>query len=163
MSIKLICAISKNNVIGNENKLPWSIPEDLKRFKELTSNNWVVMGRKTFDSIGRPLPNRTNIVLSENKNLKINSVEVFNSPKKVIEYYKNNSDQKDLFIIGGTYIYELFLEYCEYLFITHVDKKYSGDAFFPKIDWNEWELISEESSYDDDEKVNFYFRNFKRI
>ena len=71
MSIKLICAISKNNVIGNENKLPWSIPEDLKRFKELTSNNWIVMGRKTFDSIGRPLPNRTNIVLSENKNLKI--------------------------------------------------------------------------------------------
>ena len=163
MSIKLICAISKNNVIGNENQLPWSIPEDLKRFKELTSNNWIVMGRKTFDSIGRPLPNRTNIVLSENKNLKIDSAEVFNSPKEIIEYYKSNSDQKDLFIIGGTYIYELFLEYCEYLFITHVDKKYLGDAFFPKIDWNEWELISEESSYDDDEKVNFYFRNFKRI
>ena len=163
MSIKLICAISKNNVIGNENKLPWSIPEDLKRFKELTSNNWIVMGRKTFDSIGRPLPNRTNIVLSENKNLKIDSAEVFNSPKEVIEYYRNNSDQKDLFIIGGTYIYELFLEYCEYLFITHVDKKYSGDAFFPKIDWNEWKLISEESRYDDDEKVNFYFRDYKRI
>jgi len=163
MSIKLICAISKNNVIGNENKLPWNIPEDLKRFKELTSNNWIVMGRKTFDSIGRPLPNRTNIVLSENKNLKIDSAEVFNSPKEVIEYYKSNSDQKDLFIIGGTYIYELFLEYCEYLFITHVDKKYSGDAFFPKIDWNEWKLINEESRYDDDEKVNFYFRDFKRI
>ena len=113
MSIKLICAISKNNVIGNENKLPWNISEDLKRFKELTSNNWIVMGRKTFDSIGRPLPNRKNIVLSENKNLKIDSVEVFNTPEDVIESYKNNSDQKDLFIIGGTYIYELFLEYCE--------------------------------------------------
>tara|TARA_B100001057_G_scaffold282812_1_gene283206 strand:+ start:895 stop:1386 length:492 start_codon:yes stop_codon:yes gene_type:complete len=163
MSIKLICAISKNNVIGNENKLPWNIPEDLKRFKELTSNNWIVMGRKTFDSIGRPLPNRKNIVLSENKNLKIDSVEVFNSPKEVIESYKNNSDQKDLFIIGGTYIYELFIEYIEYLFITHVDKEYSGDAFFPKIDWNEWKLISEENRYDDDEKVNFYFRDYKRI
>ena len=163
MSIKLICAISKNNVIGNENKLPWNIPEDLKRFKELTSNNWIVMGRKTFDSIGRPLPNRKNIVLSENKNLKIDSVEVFNSPKEVIESYKNNSDQKDLFIIGGTYIYELFIEYIEYLFITHVDKEYSGDAFFPKIDWNEWKLISEENRYDDDEKVNFYFRYYKRI
>lgn len=163
MSIKLICAISKNNVIGNENKLPWNIPEDLKRFKELTSNNWIVMGRKTFDSIGRPLPNRKNIVLSQNKNLRIDSVEVFNSPKEVIESYKNNSDQKDLFIIGGTYVYELFLEYSEYLFITHVDKEYSGDAFFPKIDWNEWKLISEESRYDDDEKVNFYFRDYKRI
>jgi dihydrofolate reductase len=163
MSIKLICAISKNNVIGNENKLPWNIPEDLKRFKELTSNNWIVMGRKTFDSIGRPLPNRKNIVISENKNLKIDSAEVFNSPKEVIESYKNNSDQKDLFIIGGTYIYKLFLEYSEYLFITHVDKEYSGDAFFPKIDWNEWKLIFEESRYDDDEKVNFYFRDYKRI
>jgi len=163
MSIKLICAISKNNVIGNENKLPWNIPEDLKRFKELTSNNWIVMGRKTFDSIGRPLPNRKNIVLSKNKNLRIDSVEVFNSPKEVIESYKNNSDQKDLFIIGGTYVYELFLEYSEYLFITHIDKEYSGDAFFPKIDWNEWKLISEESRYDDDEKVNFYFRDYKKI
>ena len=163
MSIKLICAISKNNVIGNENKLPWNISEDLKRFKELTSNNWIVIGRKTFDSIGRPLPNRKNIVLSENKNLKIDSVEVFNSPKDVIESYKNNSDQKDLFIIGGTYIYELFLEYCEYLFITNVDKNYLGDAFFPKVNWNEWKLISEEIKYDDKEEVNFYFRDYKRI
>ena len=163
MSIKLICAISKNNVIGNENKLPWSISEDLKRFKELTSNNWIVMGRKTFDSIGRPLPNRKNIVLSENKNLKIDSVEVFNTPEDVIESYKNNSDQKDLFIIGGTYIYELFLQYCEYLFITYVDKEYLGDAFFPKIDWNEWKLISEETKFDDKEGVNFNFRDYKRI
>ncbi|MDC2965506.1 dihydrofolate reductase [Gammaproteobacteria bacterium] len=163
MSIKLICAISKNNVIGNENKLPWNISEDLKRFKELTSNNWIVMGRKTFDSIGRPLPNRKNIVLSENKNLKIESVEVFNTPEDVIESYKNNPDQKDLFIIGGTYIYELFLEYCEYLFITYVDKEYLGDAFFPKIDWNEWKLIGEETKFDDKEGVNFNFRDYKRI
>ena len=102
MSIKLICAISKNNVIGKENKLPWNISEDLKRFKELTSNNWIVMGRKTFDSIGRPLPNRKNIVLSKNKSLKIDSVEVFNSPKDVIDSYKKNSEQKDLYVIGGT-------------------------------------------------------------
>jgi len=163
MSIKLICAISKNNVIGNENKLPWNISEDLKRFKELTSNNWIVMGRKTFDSIGRPLPNRKNIVLSENKNLKIDSVEVFNTPEDVIESYKNNSDQKDLFIIGGTYIYELFLEYCEYLFITYVDKEYLGDAFFPKIDWNEWKLIGEETKFDEKEGVNFNFRDYKRV
>ena len=163
MSIKLICAISKNNVIGNENKLPWNISEDLKRFKELTSNNWIVMGRKTFDSIGRPLPNRKNIVLSKNKNLKIDSVEVFNTPEDVIESYKNNSDQKDLFIIGGTYIYELFLEYCEYLFITYVDKEYLGDAFFPKINWDEWKLIGEETKFDDKEGVNFNFRDYKRI
>ena len=163
MSIKLICAISKNNVIGNENKLPWNISEDLKRFKELTSNNWIVMGRKTFDSIGRPLPNRKNIVLSENKNLKIDSVEVFNSPKEVIDSYKNNSEHKDLYVIGGTYIYELFFEYCEYLYITYVDKEYLGDAFFPEVDWDKWKLISEESRYDEKEEVNFYFRDYERI
>ena len=163
MSIKLICAISKNNVIGNDNKLPWNISEDLKRFKELTSNNWIVMGRKTFDSIGKTLPNRKNIVLSKNKSLIIDSVEVFNSPADVIDYHKKNSEQKDLYVIGGTYIYELFFEYCEYLYITFVDKEYLGDAFFPKVDWNKWKLISEESGYDDKEKVNFYFRDYKRI
>ena len=163
MSIKLICAISKNNVIGKDNKLPWNISEDLKRFKELTSNNLIVMGRKTFDSIGRPLPNRKNIVLSKNKSLIIDSVEVFDSPADVIDYHKKNSEQKDLYVIGGTYIYELFFEYCEYLYITFVDKEYLGDAFFPKVDWNKWKLISEESGYDDKEKVNFYFRDYKRI
>ena len=163
MSIKLICAISKNNVIGNENKLPWNISEDLKRFKVLTSNNWIVMGRKTFDSIGRPLPNRKNIVLSKDKNLNIDSVEVFNSPKDVIDSYKKNSDQKDLYVIGGTYIYKLFFEHCEYLYITYVDKEYLGDAFFPKVDWNKWKLIGEESGYDEKEEVKFYFRNYERI
>ena len=163
MSVKLICAISKNNVIGIENKLPWNISEDLKRFKKLTSNNWIVMGRKTFDSIGRPLPNRKNIVLSKNKNLKIDSVEVFNSPKDVIDSYRNNADQKDLYVIGGTYIYELFFKYCEHLCITYVDKEYLGDAFLPKVDWNKWKLICEESRYDNKEKVNFYFRDYERI
>ena len=121
------------------------------------------MGRKTFDSIGRPLPNRKNIVLSKNKNLRIDSVEVFNSPQDVIEAYKNNNSQNDLFIIGGNYIYELFLEYCEYLLITYVDKDYLGDAFFPKVKWDEWKLISEESKYDEKEQVNYFFRDYKKI
>ena len=105
MSIKLICAISKNNVIGNKNQLPWNISEDLKRFKELTSENIIVMGRKTFESIGRPLPNRKNVVLSNNKNLKIENVEVFNSANDVLNFYKTFSKKKDLFIIGGNFIY----------------------------------------------------------
>ena len=90
------------------------------------------------------------------------TVEVFNSPKEVIASYKNNSEQKDLYVIGGTYIYELFFEYCEYLYITYVDKEYLGDAFFPKVDWNKWKLIGEESRYDEKEEVKFYFRNYER-
>ena len=163
MSIKLICAISKNNVIGNENKLPWNLSEDLKRFKKLTSNNLIVMGRKTFDSIGRPLPNRKNIVLSNNSNLEIDGVEVFNSPDEVISLYKEIPEKKDMYIIGGTFVYKLFLEYCDYLYITYVDKNFEGDAFFPKIDWKAWNLTREEEKYDENEKLKYFFRDYKRI
>jgi len=163
MSIKLICAISKNNVIGNENKLPWNLSEDLKRFKKLTSNNLIVMGRKTFDSIGRPLPNRKNIVLSNNLNLKIDGVEVFNSPDEVISLYKEIPEKKDMYIIGGTFVYKLFLEYCDYLYITYVDKNFEGDAFFPKIDWKAWKLTRKEEKYDENEKLKYFFRDYKRI
>ena len=163
MSIKLICAISKNNVIGKENKLPWNIGEDLKRFKELTSNNIIVMGRKTYESIGRPLPNRRNIVLSNNTDLNIENVEVVNSSQKVLDLYKKNIGEEDLYIIGGTYIYDLFLENCEYLYITFIDKEFEGDAYFPKINWQEWELINEVKKFDSVEKIDFYFRNYKRV
>ena len=163
MSIKLICAISKNNVIGRENNLPWNIQEDLKRFKELTSNNIIVMGRKTYESIGRPLPNRRNIVLSNNSDLRIENVEVVNSSQEILDLYNKNMDEKDLYIIGGTYIYELFLNNCEYLYLTYIDKEFEGDAYFPKINWQEWELINEEKKFDDVEKSDFYFRDYKRV
>ena len=161
MSIRLICAIAKNNVRGNENRLPWNISEDLKRFKELTSKNIVVMGRKTYESIGRPLPKRKNIVLSRNKNLEIQGVEVMNSIESVIDSY--NLQEKDLYVIGGTFIYELFLEHCDYLHITNVERDYDGDAYFPEIDWANWKLIEEINSYDNFEKTEFFFRDYKRI
>lgn len=163
MSIKLICALSKNNIIGLNNKLPWNISEDLKRFKKLTSDNWIVMGRKTFDSIGRPLPNRKNIILSKNLDLKIPGAEVLHSPQEILNLYFANNDEKDLFVIGGTFIYELFIKHCDYLNITYVDKEYKGDAYFPEVNWNEWDLIEEVKSYDEGEKTDFYFRDFKRI
>ena len=163
MSIKLICAVSKNNVIGNNNKLPWNISEDLKRFRELTIENIIVMGRKTYDSIGRPLPKRENLVLSKNKKLKIENAKVFNTPQEILDFYHKREEEKDLFIIGGNYIYELFIEYCDYLLITFVDKEYTGDAFFPKIDWSEWELTNEERKSDDQENLTYYFRDYKKI
>lgn len=163
MSIKLICAISKNNVIGKENNLPWNIGDDLKRFKELTSNNIIVMGRKTYESIGRPLPNRRNIVLSNDTDLKIENVEVVNSSQKVLDLYYKNKGEEDLYVIGGTYIYDLFLDNCEYLNITFIDKEFEGDAYFPKINWQEWELIKEVKKFDSVEKLDFYFRDYKRL
>tara|TARA_Y100000768_G_C23937049_1_gene663110 strand:+ start:441 stop:932 length:492 start_codon:yes stop_codon:yes gene_type:complete len=163
MSIKLICAVSKNNVIGNKNKLPWNLSEDLKRFRKLTNDNVIVMGRKTYDSIGRPLPNRENLVLSKNKKLKIDNVKVFSSPKEILDFYYTKKRKNDLFIIGGTFIYELFIDYCDYLLITYVNKEFEGDAYFPKVDWTEWELVSEEIKYDEKENLNYFFRDYKKI
>jgi len=163
MSIKLICAVSKNNVIGNKNKLPWNLSEDLKRFRKLTNDNVIVMGRKTYDSIGRPLPNRENLVLSKNKKLKIDNVKVFSSPKEILDFYYTKKKKNDLFIIGGTFIYELFIDYCDYLLITYVNKEFEGDAYFPKVDWTEWELVSEEIKYDEKENLNYFFRDYKKI
>jgi len=162
MSIKLICAVSKNNVIGNKNKLPWNLSEDLKRFRKLTNDNVIVMGRKTYDSIGRPLPNRENLVLSKNKKLKIDNVKVFSSPKEILDFYYTKKRKSDLFIIGGTFIYELFIDYCDYLLITYVNKEFEGDAYFPKVDWTEWELVSEEIKYDEKENLNYFFRDYKK-
>ncbi len=161
MAIKLICAFSKDRVIGNGNALPWSLPADLQRFKNLTEGNSIVMGRKTFESIGRPLPNRRNMVMSRDKKLKISGVEVVFSAEKVLSFYKESND-KDLFVIGGSHIYKLFEPYCDNLMITYIDKSFAGDAFFPEIDWNNWIMFSEEKFYDDSLESNFYFRDYKR-
>ena len=95
--------------------------------------------------------------------LNIENVEVVNSSQKVLDLYKKNIGEEDLYIIGGTYIYDLFLENCEYLYITFIDKEFEGDAYFPKINWQEWELINEVKKFDSVEKIDFYFRNYKRV
>ena len=122
MSIEIIAAIAKNNVIGYKNSIPWNIPEDMEHFKHLTWGKTIVMGRKTYDSIGKPLEGRKNIVLSRKK------------PTLIKE--------KDFFVIGGEQIYKLFLPFAQKLHITKIDKEYPGDAFFPEIT-HEWRLISE--------------------
>lgn len=143
--ISIIAAVAKNNCIGKANDLPWYIPEDLKRFKELTTGKTVLMGSKTYESIvkrlGKPLPNRKNIVVSSDPNYKVaEGVLLYNSLDKAIETHKN----EDLFIIGGASIYQQTIGKTDKLYITHVDKNVDGDAFFPKIDSNKWRRVSEE-------------------
>ena len=106
MKITLVAAIASNNVIGKENSLPWNIPEDLKRFKQLTSGHTILMGRKTFDSIGRPLPNRQNIVMTKDKNFEQEGIKVVNDFDEALELIKESNE--DVFVIGGSKIYELF-------------------------------------------------------
>ena len=126
--ITIIAACSANHVIGKDNKLIWRVPGDLKRFKDMTSGHTVLMGRKTYESIGKPLPNRRNVVISRNPNLIIEGCFNHTNLDECINLYKN-----DLYIIGGEDIYKQTLSYADRIELTLIDKNFEGDAFFPKI------------------------------
>ncbi|OON97421.1 MAG: diacylglycerol kinase [Epulopiscium sp. Nele67-Bin005] len=125
--INMIVATSTNNLIGCDNKMPWHISEDLRYFKEKTMQSTVVMGRKTFESIGKPLPNRRNIVLTHNKNFSYPNIEVFHSIEETLSHLQTLENS---FIIGGGEIYKSFLPYADKLFITLIDKTVEGDTAF---------------------------------
>lgn len=143
--ISIIVAMSKNRVIGVKNSLPWHISEDLKRFKRLTTGYPIIMGRKTFESIGKPLPERRNIVVSRNQNLKVQDVEVV---KSIEDALKICSSENLIFIIGGEQIYNLAMPYANNIHLTEVNKEVEGDAFFPEFDKKEWKEIARENSKD---------------
>jgi dihydrofolate reductase len=139
MSFSLICAIGDNNCIGVQNKLPWHITEDLKKFKELTMGNTVLMGQKTFESVigylGKPLPGRKTVVISLDKNFPIpDDVRLFTSLDEAWEKLKD----ENVFICGGASIYAQTINRVDKLYITHVHQSPNGDAFFPKIDTTIW-------------------------
>lgn len=151
--INLIVAFDKNYIIGNQGKLIWHCSEDLKHFKSITTNNIVVMGRKTFESIGKPLPNRVNIVLSRNG---INHPDIIsmNSIQDVLNYYKEHN-QYELFIIGGAEIYREFYPYIDHMYITRIHETFIGDTSFPNFNLNEWDLISNEDIDTNQFKISF--------
>ena len=140
--ISIIVAVGKNRAIGKNNKLLWYIPNDLKHFKKITSGHTVVMGDKTYESIGRLLPNRKNVILSLDKNYKVEGAEVRNSLEDVLNEYKDN--EEEVFIIGGGIIYKLALPFADKLYITLVeDSPEDADTFFP--DYSEFKnIISKE-------------------
>ena len=151
MKITLVAAIASNNVIGKENSLPWNIPEDLKRFKQMTSGNTILMGRKTFDSIGRPLPNRQNIVMTKDENFEREGIKVINDFDEALELIKESNE--DVFVIGGSKIYELFEPVANSLAITRILKDFEGDAFFPDINWDLWQIEKEEKFFDEKSNI----------
>ena len=156
--ISIIVAMSKNNVIGANNALLWHISEDLKRFKSLTMGKPIIMGRKTFDSIGRPLPGRKNIVITRNTDLKIKGVNVVSSLDNVFSLIK---DEEQVFVIGGEEIYRIFLDHATHLYVTEIDSVLEGDAYFPQFSANYWQEISREKSVNE-EGLHFSFVDYKR-
>ena len=127
--LSIIVAKAKNNVIGKDNQLIWHLPDDLKRFKKLTTGHTIIMGRKTFESLGRVLPERKHVILSRNKEFKIDdeNVEVINDISEVKQYIDS---KEECFVIGGAMIYQLLMPVCDIMYITEIDKEFDGDAFF---------------------------------
>jgi dihydrofolate reductase len=156
--IYLVVAVSKNRVIGGDNKLLWNLPEDLKRFKKITTNQAIVMGRKTHLSIGKSLPNRLNIILTNNfrwnSPLGDNCVVCY-SIEEVIERFKH----RDLYVIGGGEIYKQFLPIADRIFLTLIDKEFKGDTYFPNLN-SDWVEDKIESHKNDD--FEYHFIDYKK-
>ncbi|QOY38014.1 type 3 dihydrofolate reductase [Anaerobacillus isosaccharinicus] len=156
--ISLIVATGENRVIGLNNKMPWHLPADLAYFKNTTSGHAVVMGRKTFESIGRPLPNRTNIILTRDENFQAEGCQVIHSVEEALQLGK----VQDLFIIGGAEIYHQFLAQADRVYLTYIEENFEGDTFFPELT-DEWKLVSTEKHLPDEKnQYNYEFRVYEK-
>ena len=146
--LSIIVAKAKNNIIGKDNTMLWKLPDDLKRFKEKTSGHTIIMGRKTFESLGGILPNRKHIILSRNPDFNIDSdyVKVVHSLLELQEYM---DDEEEHFVIGGAIVYNLLMPYSKKMYVTQLGKDFEGDTIFPKIDENEWKEVEREKGPED--------------
>ncbi len=140
MIITIVVAISENHVIGKDNKLLWRLPNDLKHFKEITTGHTIIMGRKTYDSVGKPLPNRRNIVITR-QNITIPGCEVVNSIEAALALC---AGEPEVFIVGGAEIYKQAIKLTDRIYLTIVHKDFEGDSFFPNINKDEWKEVSRE-------------------
>lgn len=158
--ITIIAAIGKNNALGKNNQLIWHLPADLKRFKKITTGNSIIMGRKTFESLGKPLPNRVNIVITRNLKYIAENGIVAHSLKEAI---KIAPKEKQIFIIGGAQIYKQALPIANKLDLTFVHHTFEADAFFPEIDLSVWKEEKRENfKANENNKYDYSFVSFKR-
>ncbi len=154
--IASVFAMSENRVIGKDNQLPWHLPADLKFFKNLTTGHPIIMGRKTFESIGKPLPNRTSIVITRQPGYApLNCIVMHDVPAAIQEAQKINPD---VFIIGGAEILQQALPYIDTMFLTLIHKHFTGDTFYPEINTAQWQEVSRQDyAADDKNKYNYSF------
>lgn len=153
MRLSIIVAMDDNCLIGKENNLPWHLPADLKYFKKITTGKTVLMGRKTYSSIGKPLPNRRNIVVSRNTTFVAEGCEVVDSISKALELTKNDSE---VLVMGGSSFYEQMLPMADTLYITEIEGKFDGDSYFPKYNRGDFIEVSRESHLNDEKNPNSY-------
>ncbi|PID88015.1 MAG: hypothetical protein CSB06_02820 [Bacteroidia bacterium] len=160
MKISIIAAITQNNGIGKNNDLLCHLSEDLKRFKKLTMGKPVLMGRKTYESLPfQPLPGRENIIISHQKNLQFPGAKISNSLDEALALCKN---APEIFVCGGAQIYELFIPYADSLFLTKILQDFEADAFFPEINYQNWQQINKENKHDAKTGLDFIFEDYTR-
>jgi len=154
----MIAAVAENNALGKDNAMLWHLPDDFKRFKQLTSGHYIIMGRKTFESFPKPLPNRTHVVITRQENYNPEGCIVVNSIEKAIEV---SPKDEEVFIIGGGEIYNLALPFAAKIDLTKVHDTFEADAFFPEFDLNNWKLTFEEHHPKDEKhKTDFSFQTY---
>ncbi|MFT5164819.1 MAG: dihydrofolate reductase [Saprospiraceae bacterium] len=158
MIISAIVAVAKNNVIGRDNDIPWHLPADLKYFKKTTLDHHIIMGRKSFESIGRPLPKRTNVIITRNPFFIASNCLVTRTVEEALMIAREN-EESEAFIIGGAQIYDLTKDHWDRLYLTEVDLEVEGDVLFPELNMDEWTLVSEDPQKADEK--NEYDYNFK--
>ena len=159
MKISLIAAFTEKRVIGKDGKIPWTLKEDLQHFRNKTEGCSVVMGRKTYQSIGKPLPNRLNIVMTRSPK-SLEGVKEVTNKEEALKFASSYSDE--VFIIGGEKIYEEFLPIATYMFLTKIDITTEGDTFFPKWNANEWVEFSRQERKDGDQNIKYCFLEYRR-
>ncbi len=162
MKLSIIAAVANNGVIGNKNRLIWHMPADLKFFRNKTLGHTMLMGRKTFESIGKPLPGRKTVIITQQKDYKVEGCDVVHSFKDALKLVKN---EKEVFVVGGAEIYTQAIEhyYTKTIYITRIFASFDGDTFFPDIDEKHWEMIERnDHEPDKDNKYPFSFMIYKR-
>ena len=165
IKVSLIVAYASNYIIGKDGKLPWHISNDLKYFKKLTDGNPIIMGRKTFESIGKPLPNRYNIIITRNQDYEKDNCMIYSSINEAIDGARNYAESnncKDIFIIGGSEIFMQSMNFIEKAYITEVHKVFDGDAFFEPLN-KDWQEISRQYHDNEIEGIPYSFVVFEKI
>lgn len=160
MTISIIVAFDSNRLIGKNNQLPWHLPADLKHFKEITMGHHMIMGRKTFESIGKPLPGRTSIIVTRQNDYSAEGCIVFNSIEHAIAYCK---DENEVFFIGGAELFNHAMKYADKLYLTEIHHAFEGDTYFQEINSDIWQEVFRENHFADEKnKWDFTYLNYIR-
>lgn len=153
MSISYIVAMDRNRVIGRENQLPWRLPADLKFFKNTTMGHTIVMGRKTYESIGKPLPGRTNVIMTQNRDYEAPGCVIVHSIEELMDRYGD----EEVFVTGGSELFRLFMPYVDKMYITRIEHEFEGNTVFPEFDEQQWEITWSEQGIKDEKNPYTYF------